>query len=261
MLLGGHGPDLLYGGADTHLTLLLARLLRSGRLPSAARFWHGAGRHAAAGATRLLAAALRVAVTGESPLEPRLATDPWLVPAQASPSPDDQPGQARLAFARSERPLHALIAGQLTHSLGTSSLLYERSNAAACGIEVRQPYLATSFWSLTLACADHDLVSMQGQPKHLLRQALAGLLPTEILAREHRIGFAVPIVQWLVRNRAWVDQELGELRSLPLWAGPSPDEFWRLLHQKGPEAARTAFRIWRWLSLLEWSRRHNVGFG
>lgn len=260
VLLGGHGPDLLCGGADSHVALRLARLLRGGHARAALAFHRGARRYVTGSTARFFASACRQAATGRSAVEPRLVQDPWLRPAWLGTRGADVPSREWLDFAAERRPLHALIERQLTRSLGASSLLYERANAAAAGVDVRQPYLRASLWSLMQACDEQDLVSPQGQPKWILREALAGLVPPVILARERRIGFAVPALDWLLRNRAWVDAGLSELRSIPAWRGPAPGEFWPMLQQPGVPAWRTAFRAWRWLSLLEWSRGHQARF-
>jgi asparagine synthase (glutamine-hydrolysing) len=260
VLLGGHGPDLLCGGADSHIALRMACAMRAGHGRDALALLQGARRHVSGSAMRWLASACRQAMTGRSAVEPRVLDDPWLAPAWIRTRVADAPQREWLDFPAATRPLQALIDRQLTRSLGVSSLLYERANAAAAGLEVRQPYLRASFRSLMLACEDDELVSRHGQPKWILRAALRDMVPALIVARERRIGFAVPAVQWLLRNRAWVDAQLVELRGLPAWGGPAPAHFWPLLQRPGAQARRTAARTWRWLSLLEWSRGHDARF-
>jgi asparagine synthase (glutamine-hydrolysing) len=86
----------------------------------------------------------------------------------------------------------------------------------------------------------------KGTRKYLLRRALDGLVPAEVLQRPKR-GFAVPVASWL--------------RQLPLpephveLPGTRPDAFrraWRD-HQGGHTDARLL--LWTWLSLAEWSRQ------
>jgi asparagine synthase (glutamine-hydrolysing) len=257
-LLGGHGPDLLCGGADTHLSLRLARLLRGGRAVAALRMLPGAGRHSAAGARRLLLSAAKQALSGTSRVEADARADAWL-------SPDWRAGSAAAAgsllpTAGPVTPLHDLIEAQLSRSAGASSLLYERHNALGAGIAAWQPYLVASLQRLSRACAEDELVSDRGQTKRILRDALQGLVPEANLQRQRRIGFAVPAAGWLSANRRWVDDRLGELRSLPAWAGPPAAVIWRALEAGGSPATATAFRLWRWISLLEWSRCHDLRY-
>jgi asparagine synthase (glutamine-hydrolysing) len=79
------------------------------------------------------------------------------------------------------------LAGQILPKVDRASM--------ACGLEVRAPFL------------DHAMVELAGRipaglkvrrwrTKHILKEALRGLLPPEILARRKQ-GFGVPIAHWL----------------------------------------------------------------
>ena len=79
------------------------------------------------------------------------------------------------------------LAGQILPKVDRASM--------ACGLEVRAPFL------------DHAMVELAGRipaglkvrrwrTKHILKEALRGILPPEILARRKQ-GFGVPIAHWL----------------------------------------------------------------
>jgi asparagine synthase (glutamine-hydrolysing) len=259
VLLSGHGPDILFGGSDAQLVLRLSGMLRGGRWFAAARMLPGAAAHANVGAPRLLAAGLRRALRGGVPRSPGSRPVAWAshrwFDERGAPAHEEEAGD----IAGLE-PMQAFIHEQLGCSLGSTSLLYEENNASVQGLDNRLPYLVAAMLGVSRSCSPEHLVSAEGQTKHVLRRALAGMLPQEILTRSRRIGFAVPALPWLHQQRTWVEGLYGELGSLPFFRGPSARDLWRQLDAQGPAAWSCAFRLWRWIGLLEWSRAHRVRF-
>ena len=83
----------------------------------------------------------------------------------------------------------------------------------------------------------------KGTRKYLLRRALDGLVPNEVLSRRKK-GFGVPVATWL-RQMPFPEQR-GELPGIRL------DAFrraWRD-HQQGHSEERML--LWTWLSLSQW---------
>ena len=231
-------------------------MLRRGQWARAAHFLPGAAAHAGMRRSRLLLSALRQAATGRSRVEAPPRRPAWMAPAfHAAHAPKDE---VWLDTGRHAAALPELIEYQLTRALGTSTLLYEYRNAAAAGIGLRQPYLAASFWALSRACADEDLVSDSGQSKRILRSALAGRAPAEALSRPQRVGFAVPAMPWLRANPAWLAECVGELGGIAAWGGPGPAAVRSALEGPPPQAWATAAQAWRWIALLEWARSHDL---
>ena len=255
LILGGHGPDILFGGSDAHLAVRLAGLLRRGRFIAASRMFPGAARHASASGPRLLAAAIRRLMPAASAcLKPvPWTSSAWFDARRAPIEPVEEPSGV-------PDPMQALVLEQLRHSLGATTLLYEEANAAANGLENRQPYLEEAIVRFARSCGADEVVGGNGRTKHILRLALAGLVPDEILARQDRVGFAVPALPWLLEQRDWAGARYGELRSLPFFAGPPARELWARLEAGNGYAWAQAYCLWRWLVLLEWAQAHNVGF-
>ena len=92
---------------------------------------------------------------------------------------------------------------------------------------------------------------MQGESKHLLRVAMRGIVPDDVLARKDKIGFATPEQQWMLGMadtvRGWLAEDIG----LPF------------LDQQRVVAAfdqvvtgRRAFtwQVWRWVNFIRWYR-------
>jgi asparagine synthase (glutamine-hydrolysing) len=102
------------------------------------------------------------------------------------------------------------------------------------------------------------LVSDTGETRSILRYALRGLVPDATLDRPHPLGFPVPLVPWLHELRPWVEACFRELEVLPIFQGPSASTIWE--HVQSVDSAEAAYRIWRWISLLEWTKAHSIRF-
>jgi asparagine synthase (glutamine-hydrolysing) len=258
-MLCGHGADLLFGGADIHLALRLAHLVRKGRLIAAARMLPGARAHSAGGTVRLLASTVARVFGFGSPETWRPHSVPWGSTDWFRERISSEPAEPRATGGRLET-MSELIERQLGDCLGATSLLYEECNARSHGLETRLPYMVASLAHLSRATPPEYMVSERGEPKYLLRRALRGLVPAEILARSDRVGFAVPVLPWLIQQREWVNDRYARLQSLPFFRGVSTRSLWSELERGSTDAWRRAFHLWRWIVLLEWSDAHNVRF-
>jgi asparagine synthase (glutamine-hydrolysing) len=255
IVLGGHGPEILFGGSAPQAALAASRLLRRGRLLAAARLLSGSARELPAPRGDLLRSALGH-VVGLAPLRQAGASSPpwasarWFADRMTGPKP------ARVATGDPG----ALIDELLSKSLGATSLAYEARNAADRGLESRQPYLASPLVAFARALPLEHGLSPNGVAKQVLRRALRGLVPEEILTRRGRLGFAVPALAWLLRQPAWTRSRLAELRRLPFFDGPTAAQAWAALEGGGEGAWVTAWRAWRWIVLLEWATARNARF-
>ena len=76
------------------------------------------------------------------------------------------------------------------------SLLHlEDRTSMAVGLESRLPFLDHRLVETGLAIPA-DKRFAHGKPKHILRQAVAGLVPRKVLKRRDKMGFPVPIFEW-----------------------------------------------------------------
>jgi asparagine synthase (glutamine-hydrolysing) len=254
-VLGGHGPEILFGGRIAQAALRTAELLRQGNVIAACRLAGGAASHLSAARRDLLRAAIgqllpfRLAAAAQGDPVP-WASSRWF---EERVPPEPRAGT-------SARDGSALIDDLLSTSLGATSLLLEDCNAATNALDNRQPYLANAIVRFARRLPLAYSLSPDGQTKHVLRLALNGLVPQSILDRRERVGFAVPVLPWLLKQRPWVETRYGELRSLPFFAGPPFAQAWAALEAGEPRGWATAYRIWRWLVLLEWTHAHEARF-
>jgi len=257
VMLSGHGPDVIFGGGVSHIVQRASTLLQQGRVSDAWRFVQAASGYAAARPQRLLLSAAYA-------LAPRLRK---AIRRQAQPAWTRQSWfDDRLETTDGERaavganPMQRLIQEQLASSVIPSSLLLEGCNSNAHGLENRLPYLVPSMIRMAGAMPSEYLVSNTGEAKSVLRHALRGMVPSDILDRRDRVGFAVPALPWLTELEPWVLDQLRELRSLPFYQEARRSGMPRNTRGADRPTGHDAFNTWRWIALLEWSKANEVGF-
>jgi asparagine synthase (glutamine-hydrolysing) len=66
-------------------------------------------------------------------------------------------------------------------------------------VESRVPFLTTGIAELALSLPEEYLVSPQGESKAVLRAAMRGFVPEDVLHRRDKVGFVTPQQDWLLR--------------------------------------------------------------
>ena len=251
--LDGQGADELVAGYAGYPRERLRSLLDAGQPHAALSFlWHWArwpGRSLPAGVRALLEAA-----AGNGPggrwLRRRNAPDApaWLGIAMLRdygvrleppwPAfPDAPPGRclvAALAEACTDRGLPAL-------------LRHGDRNSMRFSVESRVPFLATDLADFLLTLPEEHLVSSRGETKRILRAAMRGIVPDEVLERRDKIGFVTPEQAWLRQLaplvRGWLSDEdgpsflhsspmLAELEEMMAGRRPFTSILWRMINFK-----------------------------
>lgn len=136
----------------------------------------------------------------------------------------------------------------------TSTLLRDTDAVSmARSLEVRVPFLDTPLVEFVSALPDEARIQ-PGVPKGLLRAALAGLLPPEILAQRKRT-FTLPWEDWLRTDlRPRVEASLRELS--PALDGQVHATGVRMVWDQFQHAQTSWSRPWSLYVLNEWCRRH-----
>lgn len=82
-------------------------------------------------------------------------------------------------------------------------------NSMRWSLESRVPFLTSDMAEFVLGLPEHYLVSPQGETKYLLRAAMRGIVPDQVLDRRDKVGFATPELEWFRALRpqlaAWLD--------------------------------------------------------
>lgn len=141
----------------------------------------------------------------------------------------------------------------LASSLNTRGLLallrHGDRNSMRFSVESRVPFLTTDLADFMLSLPEAYLVSPAGETKHLLRSALRGIVPAEVLERRDKIGFATPEQQWLMGMadvlRPWLEEDLGL---------PFLDQAKLLEHFDAVVLGRRPYtwQVWRWVNFARW---------
>jgi asparagine synthase (glutamine-hydrolysing) len=187
-------------------------------------------------------------ISGVAPM-PRWLNADWFAqrgvmarPPRQARGPDFLMQQLRLSIQQTSLP---------------ALLRYEDRNSMAFGIESRVPFLTPALVEFALALPEQYVVGPDATPKRLLRQALRGLVPDEILDRRDKIGFATPEPAWLTSLRDWMTGTLksdAAAATAPLRPTEMLAEWNGMLEGRRP----FDFRFWRWVNLIQWADRRGV---
>jgi asparagine synthase (glutamine-hydrolysing) len=97
----------------------------------------------------------------------------------------------------------------------TSLLRFADRNSMHSSIESRVPFLNRKLTEFTLSLPEQYLLSPQGQTKHILRKAMKGIVPDDILNRKDKIGFEASTKGWGVGSKVLMEIS-HNLDSVPL---------------------------------------------
>jgi asparagine synthase (glutamine-hydrolysing) len=157
-------------------------------------------------------------------------------------------------FDQPRRRMMGSLAASL-RSRGLPALLrHGDRNSMRFSIESRVPFLTCQLADFTLGLPEEYLVSLQGESKHLLRAAMRGIVPDEVLNRKDKIGFATPEKYWLLGMANTVRQWLAEEVKLPFL-----DQKRLLISFDQVVAGRRPYtwQVWRWINFIRWYRGLN----
>jgi len=250
--VAGDGGDELLGGYTRYAsTLATAEIARRVPAPALAVARRLAGRRPMAwvrGATRV--ARLFGDPDQLYPLEMRAYVGqawPMVLSSSGSEPWRDPVGDA-LRQQRGRPPLFRLMACDAKTYLPEDILVKVDRASMAFGLEVRAPLLDHRLFELVMQAAPEWLASNEG-PKRPLRQLFGARLPSAVFRRA-KMGFGVPLVDWLRRDpsqtRALLD------RAAPVAGVLNRAAVRRLLLSHHLGLRDESLRIWRLLMLAAW---------
>ncbi|NQW30108.1 MAG: asparagine synthase (glutamine-hydrolyzing) [Ignavibacteria bacterium] len=189
VVLDGQGSDEIMGGYMHSMYRVIADLLKGGNAVGAIAEWNAHSKRQGYSTKRkidVLAKSVLTAVRDEPQLyRLELArTYPWVMNASASNVPlhVEMPSGSKLnAF------LHNLVHVTLLPTL----LHTEDLNSMAHSIESRVPFLDHRLVELCFAMPNSHKVH-RGETKRVLRAAMRGIVPDEVLDRKDKTGFITP---------------------------------------------------------------------
>jgi asparagine synthase (glutamine-hydrolysing) len=143
---------------------------------------------------------------------------------------------------------------------GLRSLLrYEDRNSMAHSIESRVPFLTPALVEFVLTLPSEYLISCDGVSKSVLRAAMRGIVPDDVLDRRDKVAFVTPEKDWLVRLGGWVEETLTSERARSV---PALNTAEMLREWKDVSSGRASYNMWtwRWINLIRWAGLNDVQF-
>jgi asparagine synthase (glutamine-hydrolysing) len=200
VMLDGQGADEVLGGYEGYFMAIASNLLQERRLLSYAHF---SREHKALLGRRPLS--LPHAGWSVLPRRARRAVSrrlPIPLPPGAGIMSAELRGQVRRDYAPDPPvDLDELLRMQTESASLPSLLRFEDRNSMAHSIEARVPFLDHRVVELAFRLAP-ELKIKGVQTKHVLREAMRGVLPEDIRARRDKLGFrAEPEAAWIIAER------------------------------------------------------------
>lgn len=150
-----------------------------------------------------------------------------------------------------ERRMMTALATALNHRGLLALLRHGDRNSMRFSVESRVPFLTTDLADFALSLPEEYLVSLAGETKSLLRSAMRGIVPDDVLDRRDKIGFATPEQDWLLGTtdiaRRWLADDL----DLPfLNQARLREHFEQFATGRRP----FSWQVWRWINFSVWYR-------
>ncbi len=280
VLLDGQGGDEILAGYHSyfpeHLTSLAARIC-SGR-EDEARLWEEVGlietltgRSYTQDATRALRRARRprwlTRLGAGRPgriKAPHYVTPEFAAAAMEGKAVKDWLGRTRgLARTRPPRTFDDRLIQRLYNDLTLHSipslLRYEDRNSMAFSIESRTPFLDYRLVEFCFSLPAEFKIS-GAETKVVLRRAMSGLMPREVVERKDKLGFPTPVSHWFRGElKGWVESVFRDPRFLGRGLF-RPEEVEGVLQRHAAGEDRS-WDLWRFLSAEFWARQFLDGEG
>ncbi|MCH8275424.1 MAG: asparagine synthase (glutamine-hydrolyzing) [Armatimonadetes bacterium] len=266
VVLDGQGADELLAGYYHFLPKRLASLLARRRRVAAIRFALHATRLPGVPQLReFIKKGRELSVLGSPAAGPRGATEQPVRPGRTVPWVNGE-WFAERGVLEPRIPLPGgknCLRDQLYLSFfdyGLPHLLrVEDRNSMAFSVESRLPFLTPEFVQFAFSLPEAYLIDSQATTKAILRRAMRGVVPDEVLDRRDKIGFWTPEERWLMELRPWIEDLLGgdAASRIPALNLKVMLEDWEsFLGGRAP----VDHRIWRWINLIRWTEMFEVSY-
>lgn len=213
--LDGQGADELLGGYDGYPAERFQSLYEHGKFLDALTFMNNWSKwpnrnlktaliHAGDALSPNALRPLLLRLLGRSPLPKWLKVEHF---QKFGGRLENRPRYPQQGCARTRR-LPERLRYSMTRSRLPLLLRHGDRNSMNWSIESRVPFLTTELAEFALSLPERFLVSSDGETKHILRHAMKGIVPEQILFRKDKIGFAAPELELLRMESNRIDEWL-----------------------------------------------------
>lgn len=248
VLLDGQGADEALAGYRP-FDIFTADLIRRGRLPGAVAEGMAIRRVTGTAVAPLLARALvrQLPSAALARLRRRRAAGATRVMRADFAAAH----RATPRYAPVDRDLHAHLRELIRETSLPHLLRYEDRNSMAFSVEGRVPFLDYRLVEYSLREA-FSLCVHEGWSKWVLREAMRGMVPDEVLWRRDKVGFETP-------ERAWVSEWIRSEGAAYLGDDAHAARYLDMAEVRRQLAEFSAGRgdvrqVWRWINLELWLR-------
>jgi asparagine synthase (glutamine-hydrolysing) len=259
VMLDGQGADECLGGYSYYRGALLASYIRRGHLGSASRLLANSSQWSNSSAAKVIgwAAEYLIPPAAQSPLRrlvgQKLLQD-WLQPRWFSAH-----GVSPISpkYCVESDVLRQTLYRTMTDISLPQLLRYEDRNSMAFSIESRVPFLTPQLTHFLLSLPEEHIVTSRGLSKAVFRSAMRGIVPSEILDRRDKLGYATPEADWLSGAESWVDATLNSdfASSAECFNMDRVRADW---NEMKADHKVLKPHIWRCVNFLLWARRFEV---
>ncbi len=257
VMLGGQGADEQLAGYHMYLGVVMAGLLKHGKLFHLSREWQAIHKiHGYSHIALLMRLFGNVTPWLNKPVARLLNRTEgqlnWLNFEKFPIKPYDS---LLLAGSRTDNLRH-LSSVQLKSTYLPVQLHWEDRDSMAHSIETRHPFLDYRLVEFIHSLPNEFKYNM-GISKRVLKSAMKDLVPSEIINRTDKMGFVTPESNW-VKSEGTVEFRAHIVAAIDASAGLLTSEVLTIFDDMVANRRPFDYFIWRVLSFGAWVRRFNV---
>jgi asparagine synthase (glutamine-hydrolysing) len=124
----------------------------------------------------------------------------------------------------------------------------------AHGVEIRMPFMDWRLVCYTFALPESSKLGA-GYTKRVLREAMRGVMPEQLLRRRDKVGFMPPLLEWFrsgLGEVVWSEVQRPAFLESETWNGPAIRDFVAARHRTNSWAPGDALRVWPFVQAHLW---------